>query len=240
MSFKRITQEQLDEMQFNAGILLRSFDADNPIPQDEDIICATTGGFALSVSANYIDLGEGIYMMPPGVAEMMKLDGWTVEVSFTAIGYSAQTLKMMLSAAEVSEESNRIEPRAELQESDFMDLWWVGDRVDGGFVAVKLMDVMSEDGFQIQTGENDIGQSEVRMVAHSSLEKGKEGIPVEIYSNNGLPEFSIPDHAHLIARNVSYDTFTIDTSTGELFIEETGNRHYEVIKETGRMEVTIN
>ena len=42
--FSVIPQESFDEFQVDAGVLLRSFDPQNPKLIDEDIICATTGG----------------------------------------------------------------------------------------------------------------------------------------------------------------------------------------------------
>ena len=143
MEYNRITQAQLNEMQFDVGILLRSFDVQNPYINDSDILCATTGGISLNIVAEYEDLSEDVYMMTPGTMEMLVLTGWQVDAEFTTVTESAGAFKFILGAVD---ENNGIVPRYELKETDFGDIWWVGDRLDGGFVAIKFCNALSDEG----------------------------------------------------------------------------------------------
>ena len=59
--FTVIPQATFEEMQLDAGVLLKTFDPSSPdAPADEDIITATTGGITVSCTPTYSDLGEDV------------------------------------------------------------------------------------------------------------------------------------------------------------------------------------
>ena len=59
--FTAISQGAFDELQLDAGMLLRTFDPASPAaPKDEDIITATTGGIQVSCVPTYSDFGEDV------------------------------------------------------------------------------------------------------------------------------------------------------------------------------------
>ena len=236
MIYTKLTKSQFDEMQFNAGVLVRSFDMDSPAITDEDIVCATTGGFSLAIELSYEDTGSGVYMMPPETAEMMVVTDCTVEAEFTAISVKGNTIKWMLGAADGT---STIIPRNELYDEDFTDLWWIGDRVDGGLVCVKLINALSDEGFELQTTPKGIGEISVHLSAHTSFETDDiDTIPVEIYSVEGRPFFNVVQHQFLIAYNVDEDDFRIDEETGNLYITSSGEWTYTVNENTGKMEIS--
>ena len=235
MTYSKITQSQFNEMQFDAGVWVRSFDITRPSISPNDVICATSGGISLSVVPNIVDTGSDVYMMPKETAEMMMLTGWSVEASFTCISMSADSIKMVLGASEDGT-GNSIIPKMELQDTDYENLYWIGDRVDGGFVVVKLINALSDEGLSITTAPKSMGEVAVHLTCHASIEEDMEAVPVEIYSV-GTPKFWIQDHIYLYADGVGNDVFEVDTSTGNLNVTENGIWHYEVDEETGTMEV---
>lgn len=234
MTYSIITKEQFDEMQFDAGVWVRSFNIQSPAVQDSDIICATSGGISLSVVPSIVDLGDGVYMMPKGTAEMLMVTGWTVDASFTTLGFSGGMIQFVLGASDSG--ADGINPRLDLQDGDFEDLWWIGDRVDGGLVAIHLLNALSDEGIDIQTERQASGKISVHLTAHASIEEDMEAVPVEIYSV-GTPKFWIQDHIYLYADGIGNDVIEVDTSTGNLNVTENGIWHYEVDEETGTMEV---
>lgn len=238
MTYTKITKTQFDEMQFNAGVLVRSFDISSPTIRDEDIVCATTGGFSLAVEPSYMDLGDGVYMMQPGTAEMMILTGWSVEASFTSISMSADSIRMTLGTSETGTD-NGIIPKMELQDEDYNNLYWIGDRVDGGFVVVSLINALSDEGLSLTTSPKSMGEVEVHLTCHASIEDDMTAVPVEIYSVEGKPFFDVVQHQFLFAYNVDdLETFDIDENTGHLIISSDTGYEYEVNTQTGHMEVT--
>ena len=160
--FTVIPQSTFEEMQMDAGVLLNTFDPANPAkPDDEDIICATTGGITATCAAEYSDLGEDVDNCPNNMKELKHLDSWDCGLEFTSLGTSAQSIRLALGAADINAETGEIVPRRDLKQTDFADIWWVGDRADGGLVAVKLINALSVDGFSLQTTKNGKGQVSV-------------------------------------------------------------------------------
>ena len=235
MNYTKITKAQFDEMQFGAGVWVRDFDITAPAIQDTDIICATTGGIGLSVQPSIVDLGDSVYMMPKETAEMLIVTGWTVDASFTALGFGSDVISFVLGAADTEDS---ITPRNELKSTDFHSVWWIGDRVDGGLVAVRLLNALSDEGIEIQTERQRAGQITVHLTAHASLEDDKDAVPVEIYSIEGRPMFDVVDHQFLFVYNADLDLFELDENTGRLYITENDQWVYTLNENTGTMEVS--
>ena len=81
-------------------------------------------------------------------------------------------------------DTSKIVPRANLLQSDFTDIWWVGDKADGGMVAVQLKNALSTDGFSLQTTKNGKGQTAITITGHVSIDAQDE-VPMEFYSVEG-------------------------------------------------------
>jgi len=235
MEYNKITKAQFDEMQYGVGVLTRSFDVNNAYLSDKDILCATIGGISLNVVAEYEDLSEDVYMMTPGTMEMMLLTGWQVDAEFTTVTESAGMFKFVLGAVD---ENNGIKPRYEVKQSDFGDLWWVGDRLDGGFVAVKFCNALSDGGISLTAASREKGTVDVHITAHGTLEDDAITVPVEIYSGIEYMTFSVTENKYLTVNNLKDNTVTVNTSTGELVITSSGRWTYHVNESTGEMEVS--
>lgn len=183
--FAKIPQNTFSEMQLDAGILLNNFDPANATgPEDSAIICATTGGINVSCVPTYSDMGEDVDNCPNNMKELKKLDSWECKVSFTSLGTSEKAIRLALGAADIDAESGAIKPRRDLKQTDFSDIWWVGDRADGGLVAVRLMNALSTSGFSLQTTKNGNGQISVELTGHVSI-NAQDVMPMEFYSQEG-------------------------------------------------------
>lgn len=183
--FNVIPQSTFDELQTEAGILLNSFNPASPAVVDADIVCATTGGIQVSCVPTYSDYGEDVDNCPNNMKELKHLDGWDCKISTTCLGTSPELIKMSLGAADISgTDSTKIVPRKDLEQTDFADLWWVGDRADGGLVAVKLINALSTGGFSLQTTKNGKGQIALELTGHVSI-NAQSVMPMEFYSVEG-------------------------------------------------------
>lgn len=184
--FTKIPQSTFDDLQLDAGVLLKTFDPTNvAAPADKDIICATTGGISVSCVAEYSDFFEDVDNAPVNVKEGKHLDGWTCTISTTSLGTSPELIKLALGAADIDgTNASKIVPRRNLSQSDFGDLWWVGDKADGGLVAVKLMNALSTGGFTLQTTKNGKGQISIELTGHVSIDN-QDTVPMEFYSTAG-------------------------------------------------------
>lgn len=187
--FTKIPQNTFDALQLDAGILLNNFDPTDPDVQDEDIICATTGGINPSCVPEYSDFGEDVDNVANNMMELKHLDGWTCTISTTGLGTSPELIKLALGAADI-DGTTKIVPRSDLQQTDFSDIWWVGDKADGGFVAVRLMNALSTGGFSLQTTKNGKGQVELEITGHVSID-AQDVVPMEFYSYDGEDSSSV-------------------------------------------------
>ena len=185
--FSVVSQDVFDEFQVDAGVLLKNFDPASPELVDEDIICATTGGINPTCVPTYSDWGEDVDNVPNGMKELMHLDGWETTLGFTALNTTAEVIRMALGAADIEAENGAIIPRRDLADTDFADVWWVGDRSDGGLVAIRLINALSSSGFSLQTTKNGKGQIAVTLNGHPSIiEQSK--VPMEFYVQEGTDE----------------------------------------------------
>lgn len=180
--FTRIPENTFKNLQLDAGILLNKFDPTGVTPvEDADIITATTGGVNATCIPTYSDQGEDVDNCPVNLLELKKIDGWDCKLAFVALGTSPELIKLSLGAADISDTS-KIVPRRDLKTTDFTDeLWWVGDRADGGMVAVKLMNALSTGGFSLQTTKNGKGQISCEITGHVSM-TAQDVVPMEFYS----------------------------------------------------------
>lgn len=184
--FTVIPQDTFTGLQLDAGVLLKKFTPTAPdAPADEDIICATTGGINATCVPTYSDLGEDVDNCPVNMKELKHLDSWECKLSFTSLGMSANAIKLALGAADIGATSaskqDTITPRRDLKQTDFTDLWWVGDRADGGCVAIQIKNALSTGGFSLQTTKNGKGQLSVELTGHVSID-AQDTMPMVFYS----------------------------------------------------------
>lgn len=177
----KIPQNTFEGLQVDAGVLLTTFDPAAPAVTDEAIICATTGGINVSCVPTYSDYGEDVDNCPNNVKELKRLDGWECKMSTTSLGTSPESIRLSLGAADITSASSKIAPRRQLAQGDFSDIWWVGDRADGGLVAVKLINALSTGGFTLQTTKNGKGQISIELTGHVSI-NDQDTMPMEFYS----------------------------------------------------------
>lgn len=183
--FNVIPEDTFDELQTEAGVLLKTFDPSQPAVTDANIICATTGGIQVSCVPTYSDYGEDVDNCPNNMKELKHLDGWECKISTTCLGTKPEVIKMALGAADIDgTNKSKIVPRRDLAQTDFADVWWVGDRADGGLVAVCLKNALSTGGFSLQTTKNGKGQISLELTGHVSID-AQSVMPMEFYSIAG-------------------------------------------------------
>lgn len=184
--FTVITEETFEELQVDAGVLLTSFNPASPTaPTSSTIITATTGGITASCVPTYSDFGEDVDNCPPNMMELKHLEGWDCKLSTTALGTSPEVIRLALGAADVTAASGKVEPRRNLSQSDFDDsIWWVGDRSDGGLVAIELKNALSTGGFSLKTTKNGKGQITLELTGHVSI-NAQNVVPMVFYSIEG-------------------------------------------------------
>ena len=184
-AFTKIPADTFDQIQMDAGVLLSTFDPDNPAVTDAAIIAVTTGGINATCVPTYSDLAEDIDNCPNNTKELKHLDGWECKMSFTALNFNADKFKMWLGAADKTAKTTttaaKVTPRNSLAQTDFSDsIWWVGDKTNGGAIAIELKNALSTGGINMQTTKNGKGQLSVELTGHYSI-NDMNVVPMQFY-----------------------------------------------------------
>ena len=194
MKFTRIPETTFQKLQLNAGILASNFTPATGTVEETEIIGATTGGVNFVATPTYSDFGEDIDNCPVNVLELKRLDSWEVTMSGTFVTVDTNAAKLMIGAADIDgSDTTLVKPRNDVLETDFGDIWWVGDYSDkngetnGGYVAIHMLNGLSTGGFQLQSGNREKGQFEFEFTGHYSID-AQDTVPFEVYIKAGAAE----------------------------------------------------
>lgn len=194
MKFTRIPETAFQTLQLNAGILLSNFTPGTGTVEETDILGATSGGVNFTATPTYSDFGEDIDNCPVNVLELKKLDSWEVTMSGTFITVDTALAKTLIGAADIGTgDKTKVTPRNDVLETDFSDIWWVGDYSDkngnanGGYLAIHMLNGLSTGGFQLQSGNRAKGQFSFEFTGHYSID-AQDTVPFEVYVKAGTAE----------------------------------------------------
>lgn len=194
MKYTRIPVNTFQNLQLNAGYFAKDFDPSAGTVEEDDILGATSGGANITITPSYTDLGEDIDNCPKNTKELKQLDSWEIKGSGTLVTMNPEIARMFVGAADIDKsDATKIVPRTTLSQSDFADLWLIGDYSDkngaqnGGFIAIHLINALSTGGFQIQTTDKAKGKFAFEFTAHQSIAT-PDVVPVEIYVKAGTDE----------------------------------------------------
>ena len=194
MKFTQVAADAFQKIQLNAGVILTEFDPTSAALDKTKIVAATGGGVNFTATPTFIDFGEDIDNVPNNTKELKQIDQYECTISGTAKTMDTNFAKMIVAAADVN--NTKVTPRSVLKETDFSDIWWVGDysdvNVDGtgnattkaGFMAIKLINALSTGGFSIQSNDKSKGDFSFTFTGHYSLDD-IDTVPFEIYIKDG-------------------------------------------------------
>lgn len=185
--FTKLPETAFEKLQMNAGVICTTFTPGTGTIGD--ILGATTGGVNFATNPTYTDFGEDVDNCPNNMKELKELESMDPTMSGTFLSVDAALVKGLVGPADVAE-TTKIVPRSELANTDFTDIWWVGDYSDvntgenAGYLAIHLMNALNQSGFQIQSTKNGKGQFSFEYHAHYSI-ADQETVPFEIYCKAG-------------------------------------------------------
>lgn len=194
MKYTQIPETTFEEIQLNAGILCTGFTPSTG--EVTGLLGATTGGINFTDTPEFVDFGEDIDNCPKNTMELKKIDSREVLMSGTFVTMTKETALKLAGAADVDgSDSTKIVPRDDLKDTDFTDIWFVGDYSDknsdvgtgavAGFIAIHLLNALNTAGFQIQTTDKEKGQFAFEFTGHYSIE-AMDTVPYELYVKKGV------------------------------------------------------
>lgn len=192
--FTKIPIDTFKQLVINAGVVLKNFDPASPSTDfDDDIVGATSGGVNFSAVPTFVDNGADIDNCPVDTKELKEITGWAVKMTGSFVTLTADTAKMLIAAADKATAGNKITPRMDLADTDFTDLWLVGDYSDkngetkGGFAAIKILNALSTGGLSIQTENRGKTKIAFEFTGHVSI-SAQTVVPFEVYIKAGEAE----------------------------------------------------
>ena len=177
----RISADAADKMQVNAGLLLNTFDIENPVePDDASIVCETTGDFSITCTPTTEDFFADVNNAPTNTMEGKQITGWDCSLGITAISVTQEMLKIALGAADSGEDGG-IHPRRTFKSTDFKSLYWIGDMADENKLCVVVMDnTVSTGGLSFTSTNNGKGGLALTLTPHATI-KDIEKVPMGFY-----------------------------------------------------------
>ena len=192
--FTQIPTNTFQELQINAGIICTEFTPATGEIGESGQIGATTGGINFTATPSFTDFGDDVDNCPKNTKELKRLDDVEVKASGTFVTCNTAVAKMLMAAADIgASDTTKITPRRDLAQSDFDDIWIVGDYSDkngatnGGYIAIKLLNALSTGGFQLKTADRAKGQMAFEFTAHYSI-TAQTVVPYEVYIKAGTAE----------------------------------------------------
>lgn len=183
--FTRIATDAFDALQVDAGVILTKFDPTDPwhVPEDDDILMTTTGGITINESATTTDYAADVDNATDNMMEFKRITSRTASISCSSIKFNSANAKWALGAADESVISGgvrKVVPRKDIVLSDFKDIWWVGDKANGGAYAIHILNALSTGGLSIKTSKGGKGTNSVTITGHVSL-NAQDKMPLEVY-----------------------------------------------------------
>lgn len=241
MKYTQIPSTAFQNIQLNAGILVDNFTpATGTIG---NLLGATTGGVNFKDDVEYADFGDDIDNCPKNTKELKKLQSHAVSMSGTFVTIDATTAKLLAGSADVdSLDATHIIPRNDVEQTDFKDIWWIGDYSDentgnnAGYVAIHMLNALNTGGFQIQSTDRAKGQFAFEFTGHYSMD-AQDTVPYEIYIKQGgsepVPGVLINKHATTIVAG-NTETLTAETiPAGKTVTWSTSNSTYADVTSGG-------
>lgn len=193
--YTRIPVKTFQQLQLNAGVVASHFDPKTGEIEESALLGATNGGVNFQATPNDSNFSDGIDNAAANVKEFRHRDYWDATMSGNFVTVDVDSCKRLIGGADVDlEDPTHIIPRADLEDADFQDIWWIGDysnvNRDGtengkaGFIAIHMMNALSTGGFQVQSANRDKGQFAFTFTAHYTLEDQTK-VPFEVYIKSG-------------------------------------------------------
>lgn len=193
--FTQIPIDTFKKLQLGAGLLTSEFDPATGELTASNIIGATSGGVTFEATPSFSDFGEDIDNCPKNTKELKKLDSWDAKMSGSFVTMDTTAAVSVIGAAAVaSDDPTKVIPRNSVNDTDFKDIWWIGDYSDvnddgssagkAGFIAIRLINALSTGGFKIKSGDKAKGTFEFEYTGHYTI-KHIDTVPFELYIKAG-------------------------------------------------------
>lgn len=176
--FNKIPVDTFENLGIGAGVLLSEFDPNAPDVVDDNILCASTGGFTFADVPTFKDMAEDIDNAPKNMKEYMEIDDRNITFAGTSVTVTSAFLQRMMLTTSIGQ---TLIPAHRLDQSMFKDVWWVGEYgKDNGFIAIHIKDTLCTSGLSIVSEDGGKVKVSFTLTAHYSA-AAQETVPYEVF-----------------------------------------------------------
>lgn len=163
-----VTSTTKENLQLGAGVVLTEYTPGGEVSPGS-IIGATRGGgsFTAVPTMRQID-ADGI---PTNLKDFKVIDDYVVTLNTTLIEFKEEALKLAMPATSSSSSgtAKTIKAGHTIASTEYKDIYWVGDKADGGKVVIKIKNALSTSGLNLTITNKGEGTYALTVVGHYDI-----------------------------------------------------------------------
>ena len=188
MGLNGFTPKTAQNLQLDAGILVKSHTVGEPIT-DDNKLGATEGGATFTATPEIRNIFEGLDGARGNYKDGNVIDSWEISLTASVSEMTAENIKMAIASAtsktSTVEGYTEITASNEIKTTDYLDnVCWIGT-VNGHDkpMIIELKNVMNTNGFSFTASDKGRGKVDLELKAHFDLATPDE-VPFKIYVPN--------------------------------------------------------
>lgn len=141
-------------LQLGAGAILKSKYTIGTTMSAENVLSATNGGMTFTATPEFFTPSiDGSFDNVKGAGK--TITRWVVTLSFTAVEADAEVLQKALGCCDIA--GNVITGRHKINDSDYQDIYAIGEKADGSVIQITIKNAMNTSGLSLTTTNNGQG-----------------------------------------------------------------------------------
>ena len=149
-----LNSQTAQNIQLGAGAILKEKYVANTKLTAENILSATNGGMTVAIIPEFFTPSiDGNFDNVKGTGK--TITRYTVNLSFTAVEADAEVLAKALGCVDIT--GNIIRGRHRIKDTDYADIYAIGEKGDGSIIQVTLKNAMNTSGLSLVTSNNGNG-----------------------------------------------------------------------------------
>lgn len=165
-----LTDRTIQNMQLNAGVLLNKYTKGTDIEED-DIIGATRGGGSFSLIPTVHQ--AAVDGAPTYTKGLERTDDWVATLNVTMVEFNDEAVSRALGVGVTKTETGSgatkdttFTVKNTVSDSDYKDIYWVGDMSNGQNVVIKLTNALNINGLTLTFTDRGEGTFPLSLIGH--------------------------------------------------------------------------
>lgn len=196
-----VNQNTFKNLQLNEGVFIKQAYNGTTL-SESDIISATRGGGTVNIvpvlRTRQID---GVHENTRGAR---VIDSYNVTAAFTILEMTKENLVLALLGADYNDTTKKITPRHRIKETDYKNIYWLGELSDGKMVQITFKNAINTNGLNLTVSEKNEGTLALNISANYDV-SSLDTPPFEItYFDSPIQVLASPTNLALDSGTLSW------------------------------------